>query len=948
MSVQLEEFTPPSRYIVGIDLGTTNCAVAFVDSESSSRRVEPFAIQQWVDWQTLEARATLPSFHLQWTDREKEELKLGPKSPFVNVDYVVGCFARDRGADLPDRQVGSAKSWLCHPDVDRTSPILPWHAAVDIERISPVEASSRYLKHLRLAWDAAHPKYPLADCDVVVTLPASFDEVARELTIEAARTAGLPKIVLIEEPQAAFYAWLQRHESSWRDRIKPGQTVLICDIGGGTTDFTLIRVRESDSTDEYGLHRVAVGRHLMLGGDNLDLALSKAVEPLFAPADGQRFSLNNTQWESLRMQCRNAKESILSHTAPTEFKLTVAGTGSKLIGTTRSVTIDRPFVEKVLIDGFFPFVSLSERPHSGDVGLFEFGLPFEADPAVTRHLAEFLWEHRWAGRTEESRSILSDQQAAKPDWVLFNGGVLESEAVRERLLEQLDRWFHEGEATQRATAMLDAERLDLAVAIGAAYFGRTRRGDGVRIDARLARAYYLQLSIDPPLAICVMPADAETLDRFVLSEHPFELETNRPVQFPILVSSTHLVDRIGDIVPIDLQRMSPLPSIQTVIETSRSKRHEKCRIVVESELTEIGTLDLSLVAARDGNSATMHTDARWKLAFDLRSTVETDRSAHTGLAEQAGIVDNEAIERATQVIIEAFDDNASPDLAKNLVKRLSTVLETPRELWKPSLLRAIWQTLIDVEPARKRSQVVEARWINLLGYSLRPGYGFAADDWRVQLSRRKLHGKIQFSANASETLILWRRISGGFTTGQQQAVWQELQGRVRRMLEVGQKGDGFLQENIETLRLVGSLELLSIRTKIDLGKQAIQALTRPKLTPLHESIFWLLGRLGARILVYGPMSSVVPIEVAEQWISTLCNSTDGTSARQFGVMQLARKTGDRFRDVSESSRNEVEQAFERWSAPSSYRELIRQVARLDGEQQTKLIGEALPLGIQLR
>jgi hypothetical protein len=957
-----DEKVIPARFIVGIDLGTTNCAVAFIDTESSGRSVRPFAVKQWVDWQTLEARVTLPSFHYQWTSQESSDLATSIGSPYVDRKYGVGCYARDRGADSPDRLISSAKSWLCHPDVDRTSPILPWQAAVDVDRISPVEASSRYLRHIREAWNEEHPKHPLEECEVVITLPASFDEVARELTIKAAGNAGLPKIVLIEEPQAAFYAWLHRHELNWQQHIHPGQTILICDIGGGTTDFTLIRVRDFDDEHQaYGLHRVAVGKHLMLGGDNLDIALAKALEYRFTSSDS-RTSLTNAEWESLRLQSRQAKESLLGRRCD-QVTLTLAGTGSRLIGTTRSVQVDRELLESVLIDGFFPPVALSEKPTVTEVGFFEFGLPYENDPAVTRHLAEFLWEHRWAGRPDSAKNLFDDVSAAKPDWILFNGGVLEAVSIRERLLDQLRQWFCSSSQNDQPTQELDAENLDLAVAIGAAYFGRTRRGEGVKIDARLARAYYLQISYEPPRAICVMPADAKTLDKFELREHPFELETNRPVQFPIWVSSTHLVDRIGEVVDIDLQWLTPLPTIQTVIETSRSKRIQTKRIFLESVLTEIGTLDLSLVSAanevadqaadNDGNdvrrtSGMQTSPSRWRLAFDLRSTVETDRIAHLGSAEKEGIVDASAIETASATIRSAFTENAPSELAKNLVKQISKELDLPRDQWKPSLLRALWQTLMDCEAGRKRSLTIEARWLNLLGYCLRPGYGFAADDWRVQTTWKRIHGKICFPGNVAEYLILWRRLAGGFTAGHQLAIWQELQSRVQSLLESGRRGDSLGQDAVETLRLVGSLELLTVPIKAELGEVALRSLERRADSPLSESILWMLGRIGARKLAYGPMSHVVPTSHAEDWIARLCKIASITPMRQFAILQLARKTGDRFRDLSIESIDAIEAAFNRWEVSSISMQSIREVVRLGGDEEERLLGDSLPLGIKLR
>ncbi len=942
------------RFIVGIDLGTTNCAVAFVDSESSDRRPQVFMIPQLIDWQTIEKRTTLPSFYYEWTTPEATQIQSLPSSPLANQNYCVGILARDRGLQAPGRQISSAKSWLCHSGVDRTASILPWQGDPDVERLSPVVASSYYLVHLRKAWDLAHPHHPLAECDVVVTLPASFDEVARELTIEAAKLAGLPKIVLIEEPLAAFYAWLSKNEDNWQSTILSGHTVLICDIGGGTTDFTLIRVRE-ESQQKFGLHRVAVGQHLMLGGDNFDLSLAKTMEArLLANADGNRLEqLGHAEFESLRQQCRAAKETLLGENAPPHYVVAIAGRGSRLIDNVRTVDVTSELAERTLLDGFFPDVALDAEPDESEVGLLEFGLPYASDPAITRHLATFLWQHRWDGRPDEVKSKYSDCHAARPDWVLFNGGVLESPQIRDRFKKQLNTWFGAAVPSEAKWEIgeLESRQLDLAVAIGAAYFGLVRRGEGVRIDARLARSYYLQVNDDPPEALCVMPGDAIPLDRFILADHPFHLEIGRPIQFPILVSSTNLVHRVGEIVSIDDEHMRPLPAIQTVLESSRHKRLSVIPIILESELSEIGTLDLSLVTASKNNDdcdVDKGPSIRWRLAFDLRSTVETDRTAHRGTLEQSGIVDSQLVDCTTDIIQSAFSSEASPEASKNLVKNLAAAIGVSRYEWKPSLLRSMWQVLIDIDPNHKRTSILESRWLNLVGFCLRPGYGFAADDWRVAMTWRAVQGKLKHASNAAEAMVLWRRIAGGFTVGQQQALYQEVQGRVREILDGGNRAMQSNQESMELLRLVGSLELIAIRDKKLLGAAALKAIHRSKFASLHDPILWMLGRVAARTPVYAPLNHVPPADIASEWARSLSEVKSIKPAHHLALMQMTRKTGDRYRDVSSSARERALETLKRWSAPESYLTLVREIAELDLDQRETIIGESLPLGIRIR
>ncbi|HWL06896.1 MAG TPA: Hsp70 family protein, partial [Planctomicrobium sp.] len=459
-------FSNPSRYLVGIDLGTTNSAVCYIDTDSDDRRVVTFSIPQLIAPGEVEPRETLPSFSylpaenefpsgsltMPWDSDETERDSKG------NPRQVVGVFAREQGKLVPGRVVESAKSWLCHAGVDRTSALLPWRGSEDVPRRSPVEVSAAYLSQMRSAWNQAHPQHPLEQQEIVITIPASFDEVARELTIDAAKRAGIPRVVLIEEPQAAFYSWLHEHSDRWQELVRPGQNILVCDIGGGTTDFTLIRVKEH-ATELVQFHRVAVGDHLILGGDNLDLALAHHLEPRFSNG-GQ---LEARQWGSLVRVCRQVKETLLSSNPPETATATIHGTGSRLIGGSKSVEVTRDEILTLLLEGFFPKVALAERPRKQSSGFQEFGLPYAADPAMTRHLAAFLQNHL-------SASNIAAGESTRPDIILFNGGAFLSPKIQERILEVVQSWYSGDDATW-TPIVLENQRHDLAVARGAAYYG---------------------------------------------------------------------------------------------------------------------------------------------------------------------------------------------------------------------------------------------------------------------------------------------------------------------------------------------------------------------------------------------------------------------------------------------------------------------------------------------
>ncbi len=597
---------------------------------------------------------------------------------------------------------------------------MPWQGAEDVDRLSPVEVSARYLRHLRDAWDDRFPDTPLAQQDVVLTLPASFDEVARELTIKAAARAGLPRVVLIEEPQAAFYAWIDAHAADWEQRVSPGQKILVCDIGGGTSDFTLIRVRRGaggesnvggeslrrQATDDSGrrrdspraddaaegqkvqFHRVAVGEHLILGGDNLDLALAQHLERRLK-GDGR---LEPRQWGVLVRLCRHAKETLLGPAAPEKMTISLPGAGAKLIGGALQIEITRDEVQQVLVEGFFPLVGLDEKPQTRRSGFQEFGLPYAPDAAVTRYLAAFLVAHADSvdGSLREPKPLAERAaHTARPDIVLFNGGVFESPALRQRMIDAITAWFRKDHAAWQPI-VLENRRLDLAVAHGAAYYGLVCRGHGVRIAAGLARTYYVGVESDPPAAVCLAPAGSEPGQDIELPR-TFDLQVSQPVEFPLYVSSTRLTDAPGEMIAFDREQMTPLPPIRTVLRTGKKEAAARVPVRLHARLTEIGTLDMWCSEVRKAEevenvkeaknslpslpSSTSSTSARtWRLQFDVRTATQTDVAAHEGGAETLGFVEEASWEGCRAAIAETFGPggDAKPE---GLVKRLSERLE---------------------------------------------------------------------------------------------------------------------------------------------------------------------------------------------------------------------------------------------------------------------------------
>ncbi|MFG0288880.1 MAG: Hsp70 family protein [Rhodopirellula sp. JB044] len=961
------------RYCIGIDLGTTNCVLSFVDTLAPNRDVQVFQVPQWVDLDTLESRTTLPSFHYTLTESEATAAENAKKNRNVARYLVepanerVGEFARNAGSTHAGRLIASAKSWLSHEGVDRSADLLPWHGDSDVSKKSPMSASAAYLEHLRLAWDDAHPDSPMADQDVVITLPASFDEVARELTVAAAARAGLPRIQLIEEPQAAFYAWLDRHSDDWASQVRVGQLILVCDIGGGTTDLTLIRVRPAtakttslDQIEDEGseadvemdgaslqFHRIAVGKHLILGGDNLDLAIAKSAEAkLDSPLPARR-------WQQLVAASRGVKEMMLSSNRPSETTIHLAGEGSSLIGGSVAVNVSAEQVDQVLLDGFFPDVPLDAEVVGGQSGFQELGLPYASDPAITKHLAEFLRAHRDTGVDDEK------VDSRRVDLVLFNGGVLRSSAIQDRIVSCLASWFGEGDHEWKPQT-LQSPRLDLAVSQGAAYYALVRRGEGVRIAANLARTYFMQISNSPPRAVCMIPADAQPGQTYRIDSLPMELRVGVPVSFPLWVSSTRLADRPGDVVDIDPSEMTALPPIHTALQDRKRKKESSMQIVVETHLTEIGTIGVYCVSAEDAANSDATKPRRWKLDFDIRATLETDREAHHGGGEASGIVDEETLHDCDQQIDAVFVHG--DEKPAKLVRRLQTTLDLKREQWPPVLLRGIWESLMRVESHRRRSPAHEARWLNLLGYSLRPGYGVAVDDWRTATTWRTLFGKITHDdpQTRAETMVLWRRIAGGLTEGQQ----AQLANVLKRTLTSG----GLRPESAEALeswRLAGSLERLPIQEKLDLIRAALAQLERKKARSLYPALLWAIGRMATRIPAYGPINWVLGARDATDVMNRLLGNpvlrpvapetTDDPgltqhihTAASLALTQISRRCNDRFRDLEETDRTRVIRQLRDLSAPEHFVRLVEEGGQFDHEEQAAIFGDSLPLGIELR
>ena len=931
------------RYTVGIDLGTSNTALAFADLHAADpgSSVRIFEVPQLVAPGEIAARALLPS-HLYLPgehELSREALKLPWDLDEAAAKAAVGVFARDQGARVPARHVFSAKSWLCHPAVDRTAPILPWGAQAEVQRVSPVEASARILAHLRAAWDARHPEAKLAEQDVVVTVPASFDEVARELTLRAAAEAGLPRLVLLEEPQAAFYDWTRRHREDLGRALAGARLILVVDVGGGTTDLTLIEAElaaqtSSEKNAPPALRRLAVGDHLLLGGDNMDLALARKAEAQLAAERGVKLSA--AQWAALTQACRAAKERLLAPDAPERTTVAIPGAGSRLIAGSISTELLRDEARALLLDGFFPFVAASDGPARGAraAGLAELGLPYAQDPGITRHIAAFLRRH---AQTVHGATI---------DAVLYNGGALSPALLADRLTSAL-AVFREGAANPIVRLLNDAP--DLAVARGAATYGLVRRGLGLRIGGGSPRSWYVGVA-GPARAseegLCIVPRGAAEGVEEEVPNRSFSLVLGKPVRFRLFAASSFRPDKPGDLIPLEGDsELAELPPLQTVVEGSGT-----AQVALRAVLTEIGTLELWCVG---------DAGRRWKLEFQLRASSAAEAGADPS-REAKAITSTlprtiEAARETLQLVFgkkpQALAGREVKDLWRNLEKTLGE-----RANWTLAVNRDLWGVLWAGAQKRRRSPDHERIFFALCGFALRPGFGAPLDDWRVEQAWTLF---AQGLTHHKETpvwaawWILWRRIAAGLGEREHRALYEAIAPHLRpaaktRVANPGKKPPGLAQD--EMVRLLGALERLPPAQKEEAGGWLFERLDEAGASKAGSApgVVWALGRLGARVPIAGAAHFAIAQETAAAWLERLLaldwKRSDETP---FAVAQLARLSGDRTRDLDLALRERAAERLDRAQAPPEWSRAIREVqANRSGDEQ-RIFGESLPAGLHL-
>ncbi|HCH1473312.1 Hsp70 family protein [Vibrio parahaemolyticus] len=928
------------RFLVGIDLGTTNTVVAYceITDNLEQSEVSLFDIDQLIGPGEVVRKPLLPSFryHPAVGQISPSDLTLPwdnePVAGDIN-NVIVGEWARELGAKVEGRQVSSAKSWLSHQAVDRNSDILPWAGAQDVDKVSPVIASASYLNHIRQAWNYRHPSNKLEDQDVVVTVPASFDETARKLTLEAAELAGLKKIVLLEEPQAVCYDWYARHQQTAADELKDLPLILVCDVGGGTTDLSLIEAKFTH--DDLALDRIGVGEHLMLGGDNLDLALAHLAESRF----NQNKKLTAASLTKLIQQTRKAKENLLSTSAPDEVKITMLGSGSKLLGGTKSIALSKQEVHQIALDGFFPLSDFSEVPDKRRSAVVEFGLPYVADPAVSKHVAEFLTQHQQVSRA--ALGIEDDKQNAIPVGLLLNGGVFNSDLVTERVTTLLSDW------RGAPVTVLDNPHPDWSVALGAVAFGKARRGAQLKIGGGAARSYFLHLQEKNKMgkALCLLAKGTEEGHEIRLSGRRFSLTLGEPVRFNLLTSThdtltNNTAIQNGVMVDVDPDLFAPLPPYITTLEGEgaelQANQKERVEVQLACQLTEVGTLKMECVSAEDDSK-------RWELEFEVRNK-QTDDSEQVKLHPKLNEC-KELIARLYSGNKKSAEGNEIKTLAKDLEKKLGK-----RDEWDFTTLRQLFDTFAQGRKRRRRSEQHEKNWLRLAGFALRPGFGDPTDSWRIEQVWGLYQQNIQFKNHQGWTdwWVFWRRIAGGLSQEQQETILAD----IAKYLHPGamknpQSAKAAQDMGYESMvRLSASLEHLEVEDKVLLATWFLsKAINQNQFEQAH---WWAMGRLASRTPLYGSQHNVIPREQAEQWLPKLLEQNWLKEPMiAFAAVMICRKTGDRLFDISDDYREQVLTKLKQSKVPESWVSLVEEVKELSESESKRVFGDALPSGLTL-
>ncbi|WP_191603379.1 hsp70 family protein [Marinomonas algicola] len=904
-----------ARYFVGIDLGTTNCVVSFIDNDSLSDQTHILSIPQCMQDGSVQSFTHLPSsiYTLARDEQEKLSVTLPWKTQYPN--NLVGQGALQLGQKRSGQLVQSAKSWLSFNRVDRKSEILPWGS--DFERkLSPFNATVILLDHIKNAWNHTFPGFPLSDQKVALTLPASFDEQARALTLEAAEKNALENLYLLEEPQAACYNWVAKEANT--DALADKKMLLVIDIGGGTTDFSLVAInslannqlaKDEIATSKLHLKRIAVGEHLLLGGDNVDQALAFQLDPK------QIASLSSTRLAALVQQTRLAKEALLADNADESISITVLGSGSRLIGGAQKFQVERELLVKQIETGFLPIIDLQTQVKQKQYGVQSLNLPYEQDPSIHAHLADFLSQH--------AEEIKRHCGQFLPDAVLFNGGLFNSPKIKSRIIEQLRTWCGDD------LYVCEGNQPDTSVAEGAAYYAFGLVNTATKIESGAAHSLFLEMA--DGTSVCILPKGNPRAESVILS-NTFSVVLGTAVQFPLYRADDRLtVDKEHRLE--STEGLHYISNLSVILESSKSELAQ-LDVKLTAELTEVGTLKIQLTA--------MDQSDQWILTFNEfqqgPESEENTMKVHRSLGE------------AEELLVSCFSKatKQKQDDIKKLRNGLEAILG-PREEWNLATARSLCDKLLSLKSGRNKSPAHERQWLMLTGFCLRPGYGFDNDMPRVENFSNILSSKPQFDDNSvwSQYWTAWRRIAGGLSEEKQQNLLDSflmyfspsaLRSREKQKQLQTRAGD-------DLIRLVGGLESLSIDNKKSVADILLKRLSKSSES---DTAWWAIGRLANRKLLYAEATYCLPEDITIHYLS-VCLKEDWKKRKQAGLAAvLMAQSDEKGSENLRAKKALVSKKLLKEKCPTHWADRLDLSFEEAGSDMNDFVGEALPIGIHLK
>lgn len=901
------------KFVIGIDLGTTQCAISYCDLRDKNLKVKNLPVTQLVNDSMVEDLPTLPSvIYLS------EENRLLKRPEWMErPGKIIGTYAKELGSQVPNRYIHSSKSWLCHPRAERQSSILPWQSELVDRKISPVDAACEYLSYFKNLWNvtigAEAEEFAFEKQKVIITVPASFDPSARNLTLEAIEKAGIKNYSLLEEPQAAFYDYLQRNPTTMVSELKGVDTVLVIDVGGGTTDFSLIKIDWSKNRDYPEFTRLAVGPHLLIGGDNIDLSLARTAEAAFKRKSKK---ISSKQWLSLLAQSHIVKEKLLSDEKAEKIDFTITGSGSSVLAGSSKVELNAEEVRNMIVEGFFPIADQSDAPDETDaLGLSEAGLPFTRDAAVTRHLAAFLRENN-----------------VMPDAVLFNGGTMKADCLRKRVYDVLSLW--RGEEPK----VLENPHPILAVAAGAAYYGVVSMGLGQKIHSGNPVSIYLGIgnssssTIDryvPEQIVCVLPKDSETETDYVMAGKTLGIDLSHDAAFYLYYTPLPpKAEEFGRTIKFNSKRYLPLPPCKLKAKTAKGEK----QVTIRVRLCETGFLQI--FCDEVGGSFSQ------ELRFDLD---ESDKHSDVSVAAKRKVPLTSAQLKDISSLLE--DIFAEKKEYNSVFKELENIVGSDRSTWDAEMLRQLFDVFISYEEQFMQNQSAMTVGCRLLGYTLRPGYGVKGDQERVDKMWKMVFTSFDFTSTEfwAEWWCMWKRIAPGLVPERQLA----LKNRVESLLFPSKKHDKrrrtiVQHERNQLWRLLGHLERLSIDEKKRLGDWILKA---PLSFTTDSVALSALGRMGARELAYAPDNMMVPQNVANEWAMALIKkAVPGNSYIDTALREIGRKTGDRLVQIDDQLRKEILDIFKKKLRKKSFIQPLLKAVKLEEKDLQEITGEALPSG----